>query len=115
AHDRRQKAARAGSREPDERKLGAFRSWLGHHWLVARNFAVQRRIPSSIWFSFGGQPGRCRVHVHVVFYRLVAPQKNKHGKNQERDPRFENLAGGVRTAGGERGLRRVHGSRSLTC
>src|SRR5260370_12647642 len=111
ANDGREKAPGPGGGEPDERKLGAFRRWLEHHGLVARNFAMQRRVPSSIGLSFGCLPGGRGVHVHIVFNWLVAPEKNEDGENQKGYPRFENLALGVTGAGGERALRGIDSPR----
>src|SRR5260370_12858344 len=113
-NDGREKAPGPGGGEPDEWKLGAFRRWLEHHRLVARNFAMQRRVPSSIGLSFGCLPGGRGVHVHIVFNWLVAPEKNEDGENQKGDPRLENLALGVRGAGGERRLRGIHGPRGCS-
>src|SRR5436309_4029499 len=97
ADDRRQEAARARGGKPDEWETSAFRSRLCHNRLITRDFTVQWRIPSVLRLAFcvGSIPPRCGVYVHPGLYRLVAPQENEYGKNQERQPRFERLSKGV--------------------
>src|SRR5262249_17892583 len=95
ANDRREEAARSGGREPNEGKLGAFRRGLRNDRLVAGDHAVQWRIPTSVGLSFCSYPGRSGVDIHPIFHRLIAPQKNKEGKDQEWNPSPEDLAPGV--------------------